>query len=65
MVKNQYCRVGVVNSISLSNSIQRIHILEYQYQNFLEKASSTNDARLIDFFELKARKIKKALENIM
>lgn len=62
-MKNQYCKVGAVTP--LSNGMQGVHILEYQYQNFLEKASSINDDRLVEFFELKAQKIKKALENLM
>lgn len=62
-MKNQYCKVGAVTS--LINGSQSVHILEYQYENFLEKASSINDARLIEFFELKAQKIKKTLENLM
>jgi len=62
-MKNQYCKVGTVTP--LVNGNQAIHILEYQYENFLKKASSINDARLVEFFEHKAQKIKKTLENLM
>lgn len=44
-----------------------ISLLEYQYQNFLEKASNLEytDAKLVEFFEQKAQKIQKILENMM
>ena len=60
---NQYCKVGSVNA--LSNDSQGIDILKYQYQNFVEKASTINDAKLVEFFELKAQKIQKTLESLL
>jgi hypothetical protein len=62
-MKNQYCRVGAVTP--LDNGAQAIHVLEYQYQNFLERASNINDAKLVEYFEIKAQKIQKVLENLM
>ena len=62
-MENQYCKVGAVTP--LSNGRQAIHLLEYQYQNFMEKAANMNDAKLVEFFELKAQKIKKILENLV
>jgi hypothetical protein len=62
-MENQYCKVGAVTPIASNR--QAIHLLEYQYQNFVEKASNINDAKLMEFFELKAEKIKKVLENLM
>lgn len=42
-------------------------LLEYQYQNFLEKATDIKYAntRLGEFFENKARQIKKILESLV
>ena len=62
-MSNQYCKVGAVNP--LNNDTQGISILEYQYKNFLEKASTINDAKLVEFFELKAQKIQKTLESLL
>lgn len=62
-MENQYCKVGAVTPITYGR--QTIHLLEYQYQNFIEKASTINDAQLVEFFESKAAKIKKVLENLM
>lgn len=44
-----------------------ISLLEYQYQNFLDKASNMEytDAKLVEFFEQKAEKIQRILENMM
>ncbi len=61
-MENQYCKVGAITPIN--NSQQNIDILEYQYQNFMNKASSINDIRLVEFFESKAQKVQKMLENI-
>ncbi len=61
-MKNQYCKVGATTPIA--DGRHAIHLLEYQYQNFMEKASQINDAKLVEFFELKAQKIKKILENL-
>ena len=62
-MENQYCKVGAATPITSNR--QAIHLLEYQYQNFIEKASNINDAQLMEFFELKASKIKKVLEGLM
>lgn len=64
-MENQYCKVGAVTPIAANRNA--IHLLEYQYQNFLDKASNLEytDAKLIEFFEHKAQKIKKVLENLM
>jgi len=62
-MENQYCRVGSVTPIEANRNM--IHLLEYQYQNFLDKASDMNDAKLVEFFELKASKIKRVLENLV
>ncbi len=63
-MENQYCKVGAVTPITNEGS-QAVHLLEYQYQNFTEKASKINDDKLVAFFELKAQKIKKVLENLI
>lgn len=62
-MENQYCKVGAVTP--LTSSRQTIHLLEFQYQNFLDKASSINDAKLIEFFESKAQKVQRILENLV
>ncbi|AYN68801.1 hypothetical protein D1013_16145 [Euzebyella marina] len=64
-MENQYCKVGQVTPIEANRNA--ISLLEYQYQNFLEKASNLEytDAKLVEFFEQKAQKIKKVLENMM
>jgi len=64
-MEKQYCKVG--STTPLGNGSQTISMLEYQYQNFVEKASSlkTTDTKLGDFFNLKAQKIKKDLEKLM
>ena len=64
-MENQYCRVGTVTPIT--SGAQAITLLEYQYQNFLEKASNMeySDAKLIEYFEQKAQKIKGILENLV
>ncbi|WP_019668436.1 hypothetical protein [Eudoraea adriatica] len=62
---NQYCKVGAITPITSGH--QALAQIEYQYQNFLNKASDfkTSDDKLAAFFELKARKLKKVLENIV
>lgn len=64
-MEKQYCKVGSTNSLGTGS--QTISLLEYQYQSFMEKASSIkySESKLGDFFELKAKKIKKDLENLM
>lgn len=64
-MENQYCKVGQVTPIEANRNA--INLLEYQYQNFIEKASNLEytDAKLVEFFEQKAQKIKKTLENMV
>lgn len=64
-MENQYCKVGSVTPITANRNV--ISLLEYQYQNFLEKASNLEytDAKLVEFFEQKAQKIQKMLENLV
>lgn len=62
-MKNQYCKVGAVTP--LTSNRQAISILEFQYQNFMFKASNINDAKLVEFFESKAKKVQKILENLV
>lgn len=64
-MENQYCKVGSVTPLTANRNA--ISLLEYQYQNFLDKASNMEytDAKLVDFFEQKAQKIQKILENML
>lgn len=64
-MENQYCKVGAVTPIT--NGSKAIAILEYQYQNFMEKASDMKyaDAALREFFEQKAIKIGKILDKLV
>jgi len=61
-MEKQYCRVGTVTSITSGN--QAITLLEYQYQHFMDKASNMkySNTKLGEFFEQKAKKIKRLLE---
>jgi len=62
---NQYCKVGAITPITSGQ--KALALIEYQYQNFLSKASAfkTTDDKLAAFFELKARKLKKVLEDFV
>ncbi len=64
-MENQYCRVGTITP--MNSGRKAIALLEYQYQNFVEKASNIeyNDTQLGEFFEQKAQKIKKVLESLV
>ncbi|MGB6151556.1 MAG: hypothetical protein WBG48_06150 [Pricia sp.] len=64
-MENQYCKVGSVTPMTANRNV--ISLLEYQYQNFLDKASNLEytDAKLVEFFEQKAQKIQKILENMI
>ena len=64
-MENQYCKVGTVTPIDQGR--QAIALLEFRYQSFMEKAANMEyaDARLREFFELKALKIRKLLENLV
>lgn len=61
-MNKQYCRVGAATS--MTEERETIVLLEYQYQNFMAKASQA-DNQLAEFFESKALKIKKILENLV
>ncbi|MGB2759818.1 MAG: hypothetical protein ACSHXG_05605 [Maribacter stanieri] len=63
-MNKQYCKVGSVTPMDANTDI--ISLLEYQYQTFLEKASSMqSNAQFGDFFEQKAQKIKRTLEGLV
>ncbi len=62
-MENQYCKVGTITPIAADSNA--IYVLEYRYNHFLEKASQINDAKLVEFFEQKAVKIKKLLEQLV
>ncbi len=64
-MNKQYCKVG--STTPLGSGSKTINFLEYQYQNFIEKASNLNntDTRLGEFFNSKAQKIKKDLEKLI
>ncbi|MEM9000977.1 MAG: hypothetical protein AAGB24_12000 [Bacteroidota bacterium] len=64
-MERQYCKVGAVTPITSGN--QAVTILEYQYQNFIQKAADATyiDTKLGAFFERKAQGIKKVLENLV
>ncbi|PIF01518.1 MAG: hypothetical protein CR994_00860 [Maribacter sp.] len=63
-MENQYCKVGSVTSILAEN--QAITLLEYQYQCFMERAANIKygNTRLREFFESKAEKTKKKLDEL-
>ncbi|WP_276390281.1 hypothetical protein [Eudoraea chungangensis] len=65
IMNNQHCKVGSITPITQTQ--HAFSLMEYQYQNFLEKASDLkySDDKLAAFFELKARKLKKLLENFV
>jgi hypothetical protein len=64
-MEKQYCKVGTVTPIAAK--ADAITMLEYQYQNFLDKASNIQytNTKLGEFFEQKADKIKKSLERLV
>jgi len=64
-MKSQYCKVGTVTPITSGNGA--VAVLEYRYQNFMDMATNAAqmDANLAEFFESKALKIKRILENLM
>jgi cytochrome c2 len=64
-MEKQYCKVGTVTPMTTGR--QAIALLEYQYQSFMEKASNIkySDSKLKEFFEQKAKKIKKTLEELV
>ncbi len=62
-MNSQYCKVGSVTPIT--SGAHAVAILEYRYQNFLEKAAVAMDSRLAEFFERKAKDLKKVLESLV
>lgn len=64
-MEKQYCKVGTITP--MTSGEQAIAMLEYQYQNFLEKASNMDysDAKLREYFELKAQKLNRILEKLV
>lgn len=64
-MEKQYCKVGSVTP--MTSGSQAISILEYQYQSFMEKASNIKyrNTKLAEFFEQKAQKINKMLEELV
>lgn len=63
-MEKQYCKVGAVKPVAANADV--ITFLEYHYQNFMDKATTMqSNSRLGEFFELKAQKIKKTLENLV
>ncbi len=63
-MEKQYCKVGEVKP--LNNEEQSVVLLEYLYQNFMDKASNIQYAntKLAEFFESKAQKIQKLLKEL-
>ena len=61
-MEKQYCRVGAVTSITDEN--HSVATLQYRYEKFLSKAMDANymGTTLGEFFERKAKNIKKTLE---
>ncbi len=64
-MEKQYCKVGTVTPITAMGDA--ITLLEYQYQNFLDKATNIqySNTKLGEFFENKALKIQRALEQLV
>ena len=64
-MENQYCRVGTIKP--MSNERLAVTLLEYQYQNFMDKATDIKNVNtaLGEFFENKAQQFKKILENLV
>lgn len=62
IMEKQYCKVGT--STPMTSGRQAIAMLEYQYKNFLEKASN-GDTQLKEYFEQKAQKLNKILEDLV
>ena len=64
-MENQYCKVGAITPVAEGH--QGIHMLEYQYNNFVRKAAEAaqSDANLREFFELKAQKIQRMLQSLI
>ena len=65
IMEKQYCKVGSVTPMTTGR--QAIALLEYQYQCFMDKASNIkySNTNLGEFFEQKAQKIQKMLEELV
>ncbi|MGB5314886.1 MAG: hypothetical protein WBN56_02710 [Robiginitalea sp.] len=61
-MENQYCKVGSINPIRSGS--QELHLLRHQLQHFNQKAmeAAQKNSSLKDFFERKAEKIQKMLQ---
>ncbi|NNK76952.1 MAG: hypothetical protein HKP42_12930 [Maribacter sp.] len=64
-MEKQYCKVGSVTPMTTGS--KAIALLEYQYQCFMEKASNIKyrNTNLGEYFEKKAQKIQKTLEDLV
>ena len=64
-MEKQNCRVGAVTPIT--SGAQAVAVLEFRYQNFIEKAADTTyiGTALGEFFEKKAQNIQKILESLV
>lgn len=64
-MNSQNCKVGAVTPIT--SGAQAVAILEHRYQHFLRKAADATyiDTRLGEFFERKAKDLKKVLESLV
>ena len=62
-MEKQYCRVGAVTPITADGPI--VALLEAYYRSFVEKAAQYADSDSIDFFRIKAARIKKTLEALV
>ena len=64
-MEKQYCKVGTTKPIT--GGEQTIVLLEYLYQNFMDKATQIQyaNSRLGEFFEQKAQKIKRLLDSLL
>ncbi|MEE9364587.1 MAG: hypothetical protein V3U92_18460 [Cellulophaga sp.] len=64
-MKKQYCKVGTVTP--MTDGRYSISTLEYLYESFVDKATNIKytGTKLGEFFEQKANKLKKELENLI
>tara|TARA_R110000868_G_scaffold2277_5_gene17009 strand:- start:7603 stop:7797 length:195 start_codon:yes stop_codon:yes gene_type:complete len=64
-MENQYCKVG--STTLIGSRSDELNLLQHQYQNFMDMASSKkySDTKLAEFFELKAMKIQKIIQNLI
>lgn len=61
-MKPQFCKVGRMTPITQGN--HALDNLEYMYRNFSDRAKKSLDSRLVDFFEGKAKALKKLIEEL-